>query len=176
MLRWFDKFSESQARKLAQRTSRRSALTRISRALVSTAFILPVLPFDRSANATGVGKARKGASSDDPTACEYWRYCAIDGYLCSCCGGSLTQCPPGTDASKVSWIGTCHNPKDGKDYLVSYNDCCGKTSCGRCLCNTNERERPGYNMGVHNDINWCMSNTSPMFHCTTAAVVGIAES
>jgi methylamine dehydrogenase light chain len=175
MFGWFDKFSEAQARKLAQRTSRRSALMKISRALVGTAFVLPVLPFDRSANATGVSTARKGASADDPASCEYWRYCAIDGYLCSCCGGSLTQCPPGTDASKVSWVGTCHNPKDGKDYLVSYNDCCGKTSCGRCLCNTNERERPGYNMGLHNDINWCMSNTSPMFHCTTAAVVGLAE-
>ena len=64
---------------------------------------------------------------------------------------------------------------DGKDYLISYNDCCGKTACGRCLCNTNERERPAYRMGVHNDINWCMSNDSTMFHCTLAAVVGVAE-
>jgi methylamine dehydrogenase light chain len=171
MFKWFDKMAEAQSRRLAQGVSRRHALTRISRALVGTAFVLPVLPFDRSeAKAAGLG-----AKPDDTTACEYWRYCAIDGYLCSCCGGSLTQCPPGTDASKVSWIGTCHNPKDKKDYLISYNDCCGKTSCGRCLCNTNVRERPGYSMGQHNDINWCMSNDNSMFHCTTASVVGIAE-
>jgi methylamine dehydrogenase light chain len=75
----------------------------------------------------------------------------------------------------VAWIGTCRNPDDGKDYLISYNDCCGKTACGRCLCNTNERERPAYRMGVHNDINWCMSNDSTMFHCTLAAVVGVAD-
>ena len=170
MFKWFDKMAEAQSRRLAQSVSRRHALNRISRVLVGAAFTLPVLPFDRS-EAKAAGKPDK---SEDITACEYWRYCAIDGYLCSCCGGSLTQCPPGTDASKVNWIGTCHNPKDGKDYLISYNDCCGKTSCGRCLCNTNLRERPGYSMGVHNDINWCMSNDNSMFHCTTASVVGLA--
>jgi methylamine dehydrogenase light chain len=173
MLNWFDRLVEYQTRNLAQRTSRRGALSRISRVLVGAAFALPVLPFDRSnANAA---RPNSGKATDDPTACEYWRYCAIDGFLCTCCGGALTQCPPGTDASKVSWIGTCTNPKDGKDYLVSYNDCCGKTSCGQCLCTTNLHERPGYSMGAHNDINWCMSNDNSMFHCTTAAVVGLAE-
>lgn len=175
MLKWFDKLTEAHSRKLAQHVSRRSALHSISRLLVGAAFTLPVLPFDRStAHASGGAKGKAGAS-DDATACEYWRYCAIDGFLCSCCGGSLTQCPPGTDASKVSWIGTCHNPKDGKDYLVSYNDCCGKTACGKCMCNTNLRERPGYTLGLNNDVNWCMSNDNSMFHCTTASVVGLAE-
>jgi amicyanin-dependent methylamine dehydrogenase small subunit len=175
MLKWFDKLAESQTRNLAQKISRRNALNRLSRVLVGAAFTLPVLPFDRStANAAGTPKG-KNKAGDDPLACEYWRYCAIDGFLCSCCGGSLTQCPPGTDASKVSWIGTCHNPNDRKDYLVSYNDCCGKTSCGKCMCNTNMRERPGYSLGLHNDVNWCMSNDNSMFHCTTASVVGLAE-
>ena len=50
------------------------------------------------------------------------------------------MCPPGTDMSPVTWIGTCHNPSDGKDYVISYNDCCGKSSCGRCFCNRNERD------------------------------------
>ena len=58
--------------------------------------------------------------------------------------------------------------------LVSYNDCCGKVACGRYLCNFNERERPGYRMGVHNDINWCMANTQTMYHCTVSAIVGTA--
>ena len=66
------------------------------------------------------------------------------------------------------------NPEDGKHYLVSYNDCFGKGACGECLCNNNERERPGYRLGVHNDINWCMANTSSMFHCTTSLIVGLA--
>jgi methylamine dehydrogenase light chain len=30
-------------------------------------------------------------------------------------------------------------------------------------------------MGVHNDINWCMANSSNSYHCTVAAVVGTAE-
>ncbi len=89
--------------------------------------------------------------------------------------GSVTACPPGAEPSKVTWVGTCHNAADGRDYIVSYNDCCGKTTCGRCLCNANVRERPGYRMGVHNDINWCMANTQSMYHCTVSVIVGVAD-
>jgi methylamine dehydrogenase light chain len=173
---WMDRFTERNLRSVAHRHGRRSLLGKLGVALVGGA-VLPMLPFDRSgAFAAEPGAAPKPPKPDpnDPTKCEYWRYCAFDGYLCTCCGGSLTQCPPGTEASKVSWVGTCLNPNDGRQYLVSYNDCCGKGSCGSCLCNNNERERPGYRLGVHNDINWCMANTSSMFHCTTSIIVGVA--
>ena len=33
---------------------------------------------------------------------------------------------------------------------------------------------PGYRMGAHNDINWCMANQNTMYHCTVAVAVGIA--
>ncbi len=180
-MRWFtnliDKLTERGVRRVAHSHGRRSLITRLGVALVGGA-ALPMLPFDRSgqfgtAHAAGAAK-KKIAATDDATKCEYWRYCAFDGYLCTCCGGTLTQCPPGTEASKASWVGTCMNPSDGRQYLVSYNDCCGKASCGECLCNNNERERPGYRLGVHNDINWCMGNTSSMFHCTTTIIVGTA--
>ena len=46
--------------------------------------------------------------------------------------------------SRVTWIGTCRHPGDGKDYIISYNDCCGKSFCGRCQCNRNEGEKPVY--------------------------------
>ncbi|MEJ6001219.1 methylamine dehydrogenase light chain [Paucibacter soli] len=182
-MRWLfnliDTHTERRLRQVAHNHGRRSLLTRLGVALVGGA-VLPMLPFDRSGQFMGAqaaGTSKPGAAADkseDPTQCEYWRYCAFDGHLCTCCGGSLTQCPPGTEASKVSWVGTCLNPKDGRHYLVSYNDCCGKGSCGQCLCNNNERERPGYRLGVHNDINWCMANTSSMFHCTTSVIVGVA--
>lgn len=173
-----DRVTERSVRQVAHRHGRRSFITRLGTGLVGGA-LLPMLPFDRSghmgaAHAAGAGAAPKSAKKTDPMQCDYWRYCAIDGYLCSCCGGSLTTCPPGTEVSKVSWVGTCLNPGDGRHYLVSYNDCCGKGSCGECLCNNNERERPGYRLGVHNDINWCMANTNSMFHCTTAIIVGTA--
>jgi methylamine dehydrogenase light chain len=170
---WLDRFAERRVRGAAQRTSRRSAVAKLGTLMVGGA-ILPMLPFDRS----GVGGSAAYAAlpaAQDPTKCEYWRNCALDGFLCTCCGGSVTACPTGADASKVTWVGTCKNPKDGKDYLVSYNDCCGKSPCGRCMCNFNERERPGYKMGVHNDINWCMANTNTMYHCTVSVIVGVAE-
>lgn len=170
-MKWFDEFFERRARAVAQQTSRRSALLRIGRALVGTAFVLPVLPFDRSPRAMASDSDGKHDPLD-PQRCEYWRYCALDGHLCTCCGGTITSCPPGTEPSSVTWIGTCLNPEDGKHYLVSYNDCCGAASCGRCFCNENEGERPGYRMGVHNDINWCMGNESSVYHCTVSVVLG----
>ena len=121
------------------------------------------------------GGASGAKPTDDPTRCDYWRYCGVDGFLCACCGGSASSCPPGTEPSKASWIGTCRNPHDGRDYIVNYQDCCGKTACGKCLCNTNVGERPGYRMPIHNDVNWCMANDSTSFHCTVSAVVGLAE-
>lgn len=172
----FDNGAEAMSRFAAQSIGRRSFLTRVGQVLVGAgATALPMLPFDRSSG--GSARAEEEAPKEfTDQQCEYWRYCALDGFLCTCCGGSLSTCPPGADASKVSWVGTCQNPKDGKSYLITYNDCCGKTSCGRCVCNFNVRERPGYRMGVFNDINWCMADTkSTMYHCTVAAVVGISD-
>ena len=72
--------------------------------------------------------ASSPATSAIRSSCDYWRHCAIDGFLCACCGGSQSTCPPGTEMSPVTWIGTCRNPGDGKDYMISYNDCCGRRS------------------------------------------------
>jgi methylamine dehydrogenase light chain len=172
--KWVDRFAEQHVRRTARLTGRRSALAKIGRLLVGGA-VLPMLPFDRSGNAYAQHGGGEAGGVDDPYACEYWRNCALDGFLCTCCGGSTTSCPPGTEVSKVTWVGTCHNAADGKDYLVSYNDCCGKTACGRCLCNFNEAERPAYRLGVHNDINWCMANTETMYHCTVSVIIGVGD-
>jgi amicyanin-dependent methylamine dehydrogenase small subunit len=184
----FDRAAEQAMRGLAQKTSRRSALAWLGGAVAGGA--LPILPFDRTPHAqatggqptTGQTTSGHGAAAERPAGqkageydCDYWRYCSVDGFLCSCCGGSATSCPPGSTISKVTWVGTCRNPEDGRDYLVSYNDCCGRTSCNRCFCNTNHNERPGYRMGVHNDINWCMANANSVYHCTVSVIVGLDE-
>ena len=99
----------------------------------------------------------------------------MDGFLCSCCGGTHTACPPGTIVSAITWVGTCRNPADGRDYIISYNDCCGKSSCGRCLCNRNEGDRPLYRPSVSNDYSWCVGSETTPYHCTLAVVVGVTE-
>ena len=167
-----DRLTETGARRVAQTHGRRSFLANAGTAILGGAF-LPMLPFDKSfANAGGGGVA----TGSDPLACDYWRYCALDGTLCTQCGGAINSCPPGAQASTVTWVGTCRNPGDGKDYLISYNDCCGKAICSNSpFCNFNEGERPGYRMGTFNDINWCMANTSVGYHCTVAVLVGLAE-
>jgi methylamine dehydrogenase light chain len=168
----FDSHLEKIARRLAMSTSRRGMLSRIGKLMVGSAAMFPVLPIDRALRFAEA----EAAPMEDDTKCDYWKYCSFDGFLCGCCGGSPHECPPGTEASKVSWVGTCHNPKDGKNYLVSYNDCCGRTTCGRCACNSNVRERPAYEMNIHNDINWCMANnSSTVYHCTVSLVVGNAD-
>lgn len=176
-----DKVVEYASRKLAQRSSRRSVLATFSAVLFGTA-ALPLLPVARasmqqSGNAhPGVGSQTTGIAGDpgDPTSCDYWRYCAVDGYLCSCCGGSVNSCPPGTEMSPITWIGTCKNPADGKNYIISYNDCCGSTSCARCFCNRNENDKPTYRPQSNNDINWCLGTQSNIYTCTTGVVLGVA--
>ena len=167
-----DRWVERGARGLAQRSSRRSFLGLCGQALTGAA-LLPLLPVDRSMRAEAAEPSAK-ASAMDPNSCNYWKFCAIDGYMCGCCGGSSSSCPPGTVPSPITWIGTCHNPVDGRDYIVSYNDCCGKTSCGQCWCNRNEGEKPMYRLSLNNDVNWCMANDNPNYHCSVSVLLGVA--
>lgn len=159
---------ERRSRGAARSHGRRSFLARVGGTIVGAAALAPILPFDRRANAAA------GAGGD---ACSYWRFCAMDGYLCEEVGGSQTSCPVGSEASSVAWVGTCHNPEDERDYLISYNDCCGKASNSTAtFCYNSEGERPGYRMGLYNDINWCMANTNATgYYCTVSVVVGLAE-
>ena len=131
---------------------------------------MPLLPIDRTARAQEPARP-----SPDEQKCEYWKYCAIDGFLCACCGGTSTSCPPGTQSSPITWIGTCHNPADGRDYIVSYNDCCGKVSCGDCFCDRNEGEKPMYRLSRNNDVNWCMANSESNYNCSVSVILGVAE-
>jgi methylamine dehydrogenase light chain len=170
-MNWLDKFSENSARTLARQSSRRSFVARIG-TLVLGAAAVPLLPVAR---AGGASRPAAPVETGDPESCDYWRYCAIDGFLCDCCGGSYNSCPPGTIASPITWIGTCSNPVDGKDYIISYNDCCGKSSCGRCLCNRNEGDKPVYQPFQSNDINWCAGSAADVaYNCSTAVVLGLA--
>jgi methylamine dehydrogenase light chain len=169
-MNWLDHLVERCTRRIAQSTSRRSFLTRLGTALVGGA-ALPLLPVARAAAGQAGGT---DADPGDPTQCDYWRNCAIDGYLCACCGGTTSSCPPGTEMSAITWIGTCRNPADGKDYIISYNDCCGKTSCGTCLCQRNESDRPVYRPHTANDYNWCIGTKSAVYHCTVTVNIGLA--
>ena len=83
-----DRLMEESARAMARRTSRRSFLARLGGLLVGSAG-LPLLPVARvwAEEASG-GVGEPPGDKGDPAACSYWRHCAIDGFLCSCCGGT----------------------------------------------------------------------------------------
>jgi methylamine dehydrogenase light chain len=171
MLIWLDRRMEAGACTSAQAMGRRSFLSKFG-ALVVGGTVLPMLPFDRTLGAPG---AHESGAQDD-TGCDYWAYCGIDGTRCNACGGTISQCPPGSQPSSVSWVGTCINPKDKKAYLVSYYDCCGKTSCEEeADCSRHEGERPGYRIGTLSDMNWCMANANKGVNCSTAVVIGVAD-
>lgn len=177
-MRSLDKWTEHAARGIARRSSRRGWLKGLA-ATLAGASAMPLLPVARNAAAAPSGggepgsAAAKVAETGDPLSCDYWRYCAIDGFLCGCCGGSPSTCPPGTEMSPITWIGTCHNPADGKNYVISYNDCCGRTGCGQCLCTRNEGDRPMYRPDKNNDLNWCLGTQSAVYHCSTAVIIGL---
>lgn len=166
----YDRLMERVSRSLAKGVSRRSVLRKLGTLMVGGA-TMPLLPVAR-----GHAAENPSPADGDPNACEYWRYCAIDGFLCSCCGGTVTTCPPGTEPAPITWVGTCKHASDGKDYIISYNDCCGKGACGRCLCNRNERDKPLYVPYLSNDYNWCVGSESNIpYHCTVSRIVGVAE-
>jgi methylamine dehydrogenase light chain len=169
---WFARLS----RNVARRSSRRGFLARLGAAIVGAA-TLPLLPVARADAAARVpvpGEPDPSTAAGDPADCQYWRHCAIDGFLCSCCGGTQHSCPPGTEMSPVTWIGTCRNPADNKDYIISYNDCCGKYICGLCFCHRNKGDKPIYEPPRSNDINWCFGTKNVIYNCSTAIVLGIA--
>ena len=166
-----DSVTNGAIRFLAGRTSRRSFLGKLG-VFMTGMGALPVLPmFRSSAHAQGAEIAEIGDDQD----CEYWRYCAFSGFLCTCCGGTITQCPPGSETATVAWVGTCHNPTDGQDYLISYNDCCGQASCGRCGCHGSEGDRPVYFPSKSNSILWCFGSKSHAYHCTLSRIIGRAD-
>jgi methylamine dehydrogenase light chain len=174
-----DRWGDQAIRTLARRTSRRGVLARIGTALLGAASV-PLLPVARAGagipNGRDVPPTTTGNPEDpgNPRSCDYWRYCGMDGFLCSCCGGSASSCPPGTEMSPITWIGTCENPADKKHYIITYNDCCGKFSCKRCLCNRNEREEPEYRPQKNNEIHWCLATKSTAYTCSVAVIVGTA--
>jgi methylamine dehydrogenase light chain len=170
-MRKIDQLCERSTRAVAQRTSRRSLLASLGQLLTGAALV-PLLPVVRAGRARADEAAPR---ADSPESCNYWKYCAIDGFLCSCCGGTAASCPPGTTPSPISWVGTCHNAADGRDYVVSYNDCCGKSTCGTCDCARNEGEKPIYRPSRNNDLNWCLANAEVNYHCTVSVILGVAE-
>lgn len=177
-----DRLTERLTRGLARRTSRRSLLTRLGAALVA-APLFPLLPVVRGATPPAAKDRQltdfeRNAQTKDPAQCDYWRHCAIDGVLCGCCGGGLHTCPPGAVPSPSAWIGTCRNPDDGLSYLIAYRDCCGKSVCSvkeNCFCDGTDREMPVYRPQGDNDIIWCFGQSSMLYHCSTAALVGLAS-
>ena len=171
-MNFFDRLTEKSARGLARRLSRRSLLTKLGTVLC-VGSSLPLLPIAR-ADSKELGDIEDMSNTNVTNTCDYWRYCAIDGYLCGCCGGSMTTCPPGTSMSPVTWIGTCRNPTDNKLYLISYNDCCGKSTCNRCFCSRSEGEKPVYYPFKSGHINWCLGSGTNVYHCSTAIVIGKA--
>lgn len=177
-----DKIAERFTRTMAHRYSRRSILALLGGAITGAA-VVPVLPVSRAAaaapagGAPGVAPQFSGNPQDpgDQTQCDYWRYCAISGALCTCCGGTPTTCPPGTEMSPITWIGTCINPADGRAYIISYNDCCGKSVCNRCHCHTSLNDRPIVRPQSSNDYMWCLGTQSgSIYNCSTAIILGTA--
>lgn len=188
MRSWFDAWIESSARTVAARTSRRSFIVRLGTALAGAAAV-PLLPVMRNARAAEAldpmqgafknqpaGPAAKGENDwNDPQKCDYWAYCATDGWLCSGCGGTSSKCPPGTEPSPIAWVGTCKNPGDGKSYVVSYNDCCGKSQCQSAFCSRNEGDTPRYRPQRSNAITWCFGGVSNTYHCTVSRLMSVVE-
>ncbi len=173
--KWLDRITEISVRQSARMSARRSFLSRVGIGMVGAGGLV-LLPLYRSSAFAQAPAVANALEQGDPNSCDYWRHCAIDGYLCGCCGGSLTMCPPGTIPSDITWIGTCRNPTDGRDYIISYNDCCGQSTCGRCSCQRDEGDTPIYRPQAANNLNWCSGSKADIpYTCSLSVVIGVQE-
>src|SRR5690606_20374658 len=100
-MKFLDRFFERSSRHVASTTSRRNFLSKLGSLMVVGTAMPVLLPIDRTAKALAAESPSAG-DPGDPNSCDYWRYCSVDGFLCSCCGGSVTSCPPGTEVSQVT--------------------------------------------------------------------------
>ncbi len=174
----YDDLSERLTRRLAGYSSRRGFIAKLGMAFMS-APLLPLLPVARATAADSPKTDfERNAQTTDITLCSYWKYCAMGGTLCSCCGGGPHTCPAGAEPSPISWVGTCVNPEDRRSYIIAYRDCCGKPACtaGKsCDCEGTDRELPTYRPQLNSDILWCFGKATATYHCSTAALVGVAS-
>ena len=87
----FDRLLERGSRRCAQRISRRSLISMIGNAVVASA-ALPLLPVYRKAQAGELSsRFARNAQTKDTKKCNYWRYCALDGYAVLLLGGGRAR-------------------------------------------------------------------------------------
>jgi methylamine dehydrogenase light chain len=185
-------------RRLSERTSRRSAISRFARWTMGITGVAMVasLPVTRdpkasaqsstspSPTAPSGGTEAFGEGDDllptydgkDPTKCDYWRWCNMDGTPCtSCAGGGIATCAPGSKPGAEYWVGCCTNPADGKTYLIAYYDCCGAPGCSTTYCGEPDAQAVMYNPvsgSFDQEIIWCISDESQSYTCTLSPIVG----
>ena len=103
-----DLIAQDLAKRLAARTTRRSALGRISR------FVLSLV----GVNIVVLGPLNR-ASAAPP------KWCGLYGIPCgNCSGGSDTSCPPGCDLGDGFWDWCCPDPNGFQNSVMHYYDCC----------------------------------------------------
>ncbi len=174
-------------RKLSERVSRRSMISRIGKWTmgVSGVALISTLPVTRSAfaqepevpaPAPGPEPRVPVYDGKDPAECEYWRWCNMDGTSCAACnGGGVTTCAPGSKPGAEFWVGCCTNPDTGKTYLIAYYDCCGAPSCSNAFCGEPDMQAVMYNPvsgSYDQEIIWCVSDESQAYTCTMAPIIG----
>jgi methylamine dehydrogenase light chain len=193
------------SRRLSERVSRRGMLARLGRWAVGVSGVVAVnaLPVSRSAFGTtatpaaaplgpqavaapsGVGRPAQADDDTplvspfegtDPTECDYWRYCNVDGTPCAtCAGGGVTTCPPGTTPGAEFWVGCCRDPESGGTYLVAYYDCCGASSCSDVHCREPYSQAEPYDPtpgSQDTSILWCLTDETQAYSCTISPIIG----
>ncbi|QNG21165.1 amine dehydrogenase [Rhodococcus triatomae] len=178
-------FASRATRRMSERVSRRSMISRIGRWTmgVSGVALISSLPVTRSAFAQETPAPEGGGEPQlldfdghDPAECEYWRWCNMDGTSCAACnGGGVTTCAPGSKPGAEFWVGCCTDPDDGKTYLIAYYDCCGAPSCSNAFCGEPDTQAIMYNPvsgSYDQEIIWCVSDESQSYTCTMAPIIG----
>jgi len=91
---------------------------------------------------------------NDDLTCDYWKYWRSTATCVRAAAAVLTTARPARRPRPPRGLYVRH-PADGKDYIVSYRDCCGKPRAGDCLCTNTVGEMPLYRTQLDSDLIWC---------------------
>jgi hypothetical protein len=146
-----DLMAQELARRLAARTTRRSALGRISQ------FVLSLI----GVNIVMLGPVNRANAAPN-------KWCGLYGIPCpNCSGGSETECPSGCTLGDVYWDWCCDDGTGPPNWMMAYYDCCivgSPPDCGP------------FDSGPHGDdcsdggSLWCPGGSATFEYCCSIVI------
>jgi len=118
--------------------------------------MIPLLPVDRARRQTAqmsAGPSRRNPESNDDLTCDYWKYCAIDGY-CVSAAAAVPRLPARRVALATRGLVRAGIRRTARIISPAIGTAAAKTPCEALLCTNTVGESRSI-APAHSDLIWC---------------------